>query len=464
MINWINGIAYMLSTICIVSLLFKYKNKFYLSQYLLKCFGNIKKLSIILGLISLSILIIYGLCANLPQYIVIFPFLFPAPNKLLSEIIKVLFNKIIEFIDIFWIVLITLFGMNLFNWFQKFSLILPVLFIQFLFVIYILFLLKIGLLIFAKCKGSYLFYLISFILSFIIVFSGILYHATKENKNAIRVTKGKLKDLGNKRSVELFLKDEQKSFPIKIDQNKVLYIENYSSFKDYEIQKTLINKDNDISIHYFDEKEKKVRKGEFIVINNENSNILNEKGERIKKKISIEGKIIILEKNKDDKNNYIFIGNNFSWNLLKDSKIEIKEDNFYLNLLNLILFLFSIIYFSLKLYGKKSKEYYDKGIINEIKDTPILFDRNKYDKFLTLSMFGLTIPNIWKIMSTRAIGDVNKSIWLKIGVLHVFIFSLVLFCLITSKEISECVKELENEKPKRKRKNWQTNLCKKKGE
>ena len=61
-------------------------------------------------------------------------------------------------------------------------------------------------------------------------------------------------------------------------------------------------------------------------------------------------------------------------------------------------------------------------------------------------MFGLTIPNIWKIMSTRTIGEMSKSIWLQIDVLYILIFSIVLFCLITSKEISECVKELENEK------------------
>ena len=61
-------------------------------------------------------------------------------------------------------------------------------------------------------------------------------------------------------------------------------------------------------------------------------------------------------------------------------------------------------------------------------------------------MFGLTIPNIWKIVTTKSIGEMNSSIWTKIDVIYIILFSILLFCLITSKEISECVKELENEK------------------
>ena len=111
------------------------------------------------------------------------------------------------------------------------------------------------------------------------------------------------------------------------------------------------------------------------------------------------------------------------------------------------MFLFSVLYFWLKLYGKKSSEYYNKEIINKIKNTSILLDRNKYDKFLTLSMFGLTIPNIWKIVTMKSIGEMNSSIWLQADlIVYVVLFSIILFCLITSKEISECVKELENEK------------------
>ena len=61
-------------------------------------------------------------------------------------------------------------------------------------------------------------------------------------------------------------------------------------------------------------------------------------------------------------------------------------------------------------------------------------------------MFGLTIPNIWKIATTKSIREMNSSIWTKIDIIYIILFSILLFCLITSKEISECVKELENEK------------------
>ena len=126
-----------------------------------------------------------------------------------------------------------------------------------------------------------------------------------------------------------------------------------------------------------------------------------------------------------------------------------NEDNIYLNSINLILFLFGITYFWLKLYSKKSLQYYDKEIINKIKKTPILLDKNKYDKFLTLSMFGLTIPNIWKIVTTKSIEEMNSSIWTKLDlIIYIVPFSILLFCLITSKEISECVKELEKENDK----------------
>ncbi|WP_026749040.1 hypothetical protein [Leptotrichia trevisanii] len=495
MMNWINGIAYMLSTICIISLLFKYKDKFYLSQYLIKYFKDNNKVRIIRNkktsnmviTLKLVLLLILVLHMKLPQFIVIFPLLFPVPNKLILEIIKVLFNKIIEFIDILWIVLITLFGMNLFNWFQKFSLILPIIFIQFLFVIYILFFLKIGLLIFTKCKGSYLFYLISFVLSFIIVFNVIWYHATKENKNAIRVTKGKLKDLEGK-SIKLFFKDGKKKFNI-MSKNKEFYIENDSLFRNSIIEKILFNKENNVSLfmpssfplpifeisNKIETKNGKIEKGEFVLINNENLKILDANEKTINDKISIEAKIIIIENNMADKNNmknYIFLGNNLGWQLNQSEEIKIEEDKFSYNLLNLILFLFGIIYFWLKLYGKKSKEYYDYITLLEIKKgTKVLLDRNKYDKFLTLSAIGITIQNIWKIATTTNIGEMVKQIkfWtlaltLALESIPLIIFSIVLFCITTSKEISECVKELENKKPKRKRKNWQTNLCKKKGE
>lgn len=69
-------------------------------------------------------------------------------------------------------------------------------------------------------------------------------------------------------------------------------------------------------------------------------------------------------------------------------------------------------------------------------------------------MFGLTIPNIWKTVSIKNIDEIRdqSSVYIKMFV-FLLIFGVVLFCIITSKEISECVKELENKKPKRKRKN-----------
>ena len=278
----------------------------------------------------------------------------------------------------------------------------------------------------------------------------------KDFETGIRITKGKLKELDGG-SIELFFKNGRKKFNIESKDGK-LYIENDSLFKNYTIQKFLLNKENNISlfiqylsipISMIDEELEyaEMEQGEFITINNQNLKIKNKNNQIINNKVNLDAKMIITS-NINDKNNftnYIFINND--WYFLQNvTKIKIEEDNFYYNLLNLILFSFGIIYFWLKLYGKKSKEYYDKEVINEINDTPILFDRNKYDKFLTLSMFGLTIPNIWKIMSTRTIGEMSKSIWLQIDVLYILIFSIVLFCLITSKEISECVKELENEK------------------
>ena len=64
-------------------------------------------------------------------------------------------------------------------------------------------------------------------------------------------------------------------------------------------------------------------------------------------------------------------------------------------------------------------------------------------------MFGLTIPNIWKIVTTKSIEEMNSSIWTKLDlIIYIVPFSILLFCLITSKEISECVKELEKENDK----------------
>ena len=270
-----------------------------------------------------------------------------------------------------------------------------------------------------------------------------------------------------------------------MSKNKEFYIENDSLFRNSIIEKILFNKENNVSLfmpssfplpifeisNKIGTKNGKIEKGEFVLINNENLKILDANEKTINDKISIEAKIIIIENNMADKNNmknYIFLGNNLGWQLNQSEEIKIEEDKFSYNLLNLILFLFGIIYFWLKLYGKKSKEYYDYITLLEIKKgTKVLLDRNKYDKFLTLSAIGITIQNIWKIATTTNIGEMVKQIkfWtLALESIPLIIFSIVLFCITTSKEISECVKELENKKPKRKRKNWQTNLCKKKGE
>ena len=241
----------------------------------------------------------------------------------------------------------------------------------------------------------------------------------------------------------MFFKEGEKKFDMRGEGNK-LWIKNDMEFENNKIQKILFNKGNE-GILFMEEENKNV---EFVYINNENTIIKDKQNDEVD--ISIEGKIIIVKEPEVDKNNiknYIFIGNNLIWQYLnKIEEIGIEEDNFDYNLLNLFFFFLGIIYFWLKLYGKKSKEYYNYIAIFKIQETKILLDRNKYDKFLTLSMFGLTIPNIWKIATTKSIREMNSSIWTKIDIIYIILFSILLFCLITSKEISECVKELENEK------------------
>lgn len=412
---------------------------------LIKVIGNIpKNPKIVTMIFFITIFFLWYICnINTPIIIIGFCLLLLLVLRIFVNLYNVKESIVILFV-------MTTSGISVFSWFQKFNIALLILFVEFLFLIYILYFFKILLLI-KKIKYTLL---INFVLSFICIICIINFEG---NTNAIRITKGKLKDLKGGR-IALFLENNKKLFPIKIDDNK-LYIENDSLFiKNYKIIKTLFNKENNISLvaeqipsestlslplpNNYDEIFK-IKQGKFLFINNENSRILDNNGKEINEKMSIEGKIVVIENNP---NNYIFIGNNLGWSYLDKKEIEIEEDNFYINLLNLALFLSSIIYFWLKLYGKKSLEYYDKETINKIKETPILLDRNKYDKFLTLSMFGLTIPNIWKIVTTKSVGEMNSSIWIKIDIMYLFIFSIVLFCLITSKEISECIKELENEK------------------
>ena len=436
--------------------------------------------------ILLIILIIFGLIFEKTSYVIVLHpiiivfrllikrminYLIKLTNLLFSkclEMVKLIINYLIKLTNFFIFILMVILGIRLISWFESFNTSLGMLFLEFNICIILLFFLKYILK--KKNKNSFftiepkllrkivkIVFIIIFLICCVSLFIFYIDYKDKSMQNiGIRVTKGKLKDLEDG-SIELFLENNKKSFPIKIDDNKKLYIENNDSlFENYNIIKLLFNKENNLSLVteniskqrlswelllpiYYTE----IKQVKYFFINYENSRILDRNGKKIDDKISIEGKIIVIE---NKPNSYIFIGNNSGWGYL-DKKIEIETDNFYINILDLVLFLSSIIYFWLKLYGKKSSEYYNKEIINKIKNTSILLDRNKYDKFLTLSMFGLTIPNIWKIVTIKSIGEMNSSIWLKVDlIIYVVLFSILLFCLIISKEISECVKELENEK------------------
>lgn len=506
MINLINLIVESLiidiaMIILIGILIFITKNKFYFFQYLKiyikeSCKKNLKsekkqKFNYLIkstnffvskmkhidifwySFILLIILIIVGLIFEktscvivLHPIIIVFRLLF---SKCL-EMVKLRINYLIKLTNFFIFILMVILGIRLISWFESFNTSLGMLFLEFNICIILLFFLKYILK--KKNKNSFftiepellrkivkIVFIIIFLIYYVSLFRFYINYINYKDKSmqniGIRVTKGKLKDLEDG-SIELFLENNKKSFPIKIDDNKKLYIENNDSlFENYNIIKLLFNKENNLSLvteNIFKQRLSwelllpisydEIKQGKFFFINNENSRILDRNGKEIDDKISIEGKIIVIE---NKPNSYIFIGNNSGWGYL-DKKIEIETDNFYINILDLVLFLSSIIYFWLKLYGKKSSEYYNKEIINKIKNTPILLDRNKYDKFLTLSMFGLTVPNIWKIVTTKSIGEMNSSIWTKIDVIYIILFSILLFCLIISKEISECVKELENEK------------------
>ena len=346
------------------------------------------------------------------------------------------------FLEIIVLILLIFCGISTLNWFQKFNIILVILFIQFCFMICTLYCLRIIILFTLKSIFKTISVLVVFMFLFIFLIGILILNHNNKNTIGIRVTKGSLKSLKNGK-IELFFKEGKKKFDIRGEGNK-LWIKNDMEFENNKIQKILFNKGNE-GILFMEEENKNV---EFVYINNENTIIKDKQNDEVD--ISIEGKIIIVKEPEVDKNNiknYIFIGNNLIWQYLnKIEEIGIEEDNFDYNLLNLFFFFLGIIYFWLKLYGKKSKEYYNYIAIFKIQETKILLDRNKYDKFLTLSMFGLTIPNIWKIATTKSIREMNSSIWTKIDIIYIILFSILLFCLITSKEISECVKELENEK------------------
>lgn len=357
--------------------------------------------------------------------------------KKIGKFLKILKLLKENFTAITVLFLSVFFEISTISWFQRFNVALAVLVVEFCFVIYTLYCLKIVILF--KLKNIYTKIILILIVYLILVFTllfGFFYNE-KVNIAGIRVTKGNFKNFEGG-GIELLLEDNKMLFPIIKEDNKYYIINN--TFLKHGEKVEILFKDNNAFLFINDEF--LPRKGEFIFLNNRNSKVINSNGEKID--IDIAGKIVII-KNGDE---YVFLNGNLGWDYLKkDEKIRIRieEDNFVYNLINLFLFLFGIIYFWLKLYGKKNEEYFDYITIVEIKNTKILLDRNKYDKFLTLSMFGLTIPNIWKIATITNIGEMQKQInvwsfgWL-------FIFSIILFCIITSREISEYVKKLKNEK------------------
>lgn len=503
-------VIYGLAIICGIFLFCRYRNNFYLYKYLVIYFNFyeilkkilekfskiwnkiiINKEKIIIGIIFISIIYIFGYglkknienntLVNISNYniieksknifeniiklimLIIIFIVYCGVFYVLDELIYEIWEKLLKknLLEIIFLILLLFCGINTLNWFKKFNYAFSNLFTEFLFLICIIYTLKITILNISKSKKWIL------NIGFLVIFFGVIFSSSlnKDFQTGIRITKGELKEL-EEGSIELFFKNGKKKFNIK-SENGELYIENDSLFKNYTIQEFLHNKENNISlfiqylsipISMVDKKLEytEIEQGEFLTINNQNLKIKNKNDQIINNNINIDAKIIITS-NMNDKNNftnYIFINNN--WYFLQNvTKIKIEKDDFYYNLLNSILFSFGIMYFGLKLYGRKNSTYYDEEIIKEIiKEKEegkinIILDRNKYDKFLTLSMFGLTIPNIWKIVTTKSIGEMNSSIWTKIDIIYIILFSILLFCLITSKEISEYVKELEKENDKK---------------
>ena len=427
MVDW-QWIIYGLAIIFLIFLFCLYRNNFYLWRYLVKSCIIFRKIELKikdkrkkLNFFKLIILYIKKEGKNI--------------LSCCSEIWK----------EIIILILLYFCGIKILDWFQKFNYALFYLFSEFLILIWIIYVLKIWILNIFESKK------ITLSISFIICFLGLMLGSNVNSEVGIRLTKGKLRDLNGKR-IRLFFENEKITFQIQNDKNKY-YIkyqlpeEEKKYTKDIKETKILFNKENNLSL--FINKEILSKKAKFIVFNNDNSQIIDKDG-KIIDNAEVAIKVITFENTDNANTNTIYIFVNNGWGLLNNKdKIYIEEDNIYLNSINLILFLFGITYFWLKLYSKKSLQYYDKEIINKIKKTPILLDKNKYDKFLTLSMFGLTIPNIWKIVTTKSIEEMNSSIWTKLDlIIYIVPFSILLFCLITSKEISECVKELEKENDK----------------
>lgn len=118
-------------------------------------------------------------------------------------------------------------GINLFNWFQQFSLSLPILFSSFCFFIYTLYILKVAIVIKMSKTNSLLLFLI--FISLVLLMSGFI--VTSKNNSVIRITSGSLKnkDIKNESNeninIELFLEDKKISFPV-IKKDDRYYIKN----------------------------------------------------------------------------------------------------------------------------------------------------------------------------------------------------------------------------------------------
>lgn len=266
-------------------------------------------------------------------------------KKKIGKFLKILKLLKGNFTAITVLFLSVFFEISTISWFQRFNVALAVLVVEFCFVIYTLYCLKIVILF--KLKNIYTKIILILIVYLILVFTllfGFFYNE-KVNTAGIRVTKGNFKNFEG-RGIELLLEDNKMLFPIIKEGNKYYIINN--TFLKHGEKVEILFKDNNAFLFINDEF--LPRKGEFIFLNNRNSKVINSDGEKID--IDIAGKIVII-KNGDE---YVFLDGNLGWNYLKkDEKIRIRieEDNFVYNLINLFLFLFGVIYFWLKLYGKK---------------------------------------------------------------------------------------------------------------
>ena len=233
---------------------------------------------LVIKLIFIFFFVVVGILIII-VYIYLYPCdMFKGVCKAIYEIYtKLIINLLYENTGIKVLILLSFFGANTLNWFQKFSLILPELFIEFLILIYLLYILKTFIINISNWKKFIL------IAGFIICFFYIVIGSQIINKSAetgIRLTKGKLRDLNGKR-IRLFFENEKITFQIQNDRNKY-YIkyqlpeEEKKYTKDIKETKILFNKDNNLSL--FINKEISSKKAKFIVFNNDNSQIIDKDG------------------------------------------------------------------------------------------------------------------------------------------------------------------------------------------